>query len=131
MKLSELFEQMPKVVIDGKEYELVFGTRAKIQTKLDYVTDERIQAVIYSMFNGIAIDDLLNMLYACLLNSKAFNSKEELLDKIDLATPEDLRIYADSVMGAWTKASLTKEQIEKIEVLNAQSQSKKKIETMP
>lgn len=138
MKLTELFPQGRKVEIQGKEYELVFSTRAVLQLERDYpdktiegkeiTTDNQIAALIKRSMSkqGIKASDLVNFLYACLLNTKSFSDKEKLIDVIE---PLHFTSYADAIVYAYLQKQLTPEQIEKLEVMAQSGDSKKKPES--
>jgi len=129
MKLSELFPVEPKITIEGKEYELVYNTRAVLRLERDYPditvdgktieTPTRVNKVIESMLTGVKAADLINVLHAML--AKEFPSKEDFIDMLDLKRFDD---YCSAAFVAITNARLTEEQIDKLEVLAAQAKKK-------
>lgn len=132
MKLSELFPQGPKVIIQGKEYELKFSTRAVLQFEMDYpdtviddkkvTTQQQTAKVLGSVLSGIKAADLIDVLYASLLHTKAFKDKDSLIDAMD---PKDFGSYADAVFNAYFLSNATPEQLEKLEVMSQTNGAKK------
>lgn len=139
MKLTELFPDMPKVILNGKEYEIIFNTRSMLQLEVDYpdkihegkeiTSPELILNALNSAFSMMKTTDLINLLHAGLIHTKEFN-KEMLADAIQ---PCYFPVYMDHIVLAYQLSKSTPEQIEKMEVMSAASGSKKKIvqEIMP
>lgn len=126
MKLSELFPDMPKVIIGGAEYEVKFGTRSIIQLENDYPEPDELSSILKNVLTGIKAVDLINVLFAGLLNTKAFKEKEALIDAVE---PRDFTDYADAILAAYMRSSVSPEQIEKLEVLAADAKKKAEIGT--
>lgn len=134
MKLSELFPDMPSIVLNGKQYELIYNTRAMLQLEKDYpdqIIDDkeinsadRILKILNSMFTGMKTTDLVNFLHAGLLHTKAF-SKESLIDAM---STHYFNIYIENIFTAYTLSKSTPEQKEKMEVMAAANGSKKKMD---
>lgn len=133
MELSELFPKMPKVTIGGVDYEVKFGTRSVIQLESDYPAKDEVRQVLQSMLTGAKASDLVNVLFAGLLGNKklsgenAFKDKEVLIDAIE---PKDFNSYADAIMAAYMRSSVSQEQLEKLEVLALGAKKKAEPETM-
>jgi hypothetical protein len=127
MKLSELFPDMPKVVIDGVEYEVKFGTRAVLQVENDYPTPDEVKNVLQTLLTGVKASDLINLLFAGLLNTKAFKDKDSLIDAIE---PKDFTAYADAILAAYTQSVVNQEQLDKLEVLSLNAKKKADPETI-
>jgi len=128
MKLSELFPAMPKVTISGIEYEIKFNTRAVLQLEKDYPNQEELANVMKSVISGIKVSDLINVLFAGLLHTKGFKDKDSLIDAIE---PINFNSYADAILSAYMLSSVSPEQLEKLEVLSADSKKKAEPETLP
>lgn len=137
MKLSELFPRRAKIEIQGKEYELRFNTRAILQLERDY-PDKKVAAdgeereissalqvaeIVGAALHGkMKTSDMVNLLYAELLHTKVFPSKETLIDAIE---PKDFSRYVDGIVYAHITAQLAREQVEKLEVLAEANGAKK------
>jgi hypothetical protein len=133
MKLTELFPEAVKVKILDKEYSVVFGTRALIQLERDY-PDEKKRAGLLRILPDKKEEnpqmqlkiggtvDLVNLLYAGLLHTKAFPDKDLLIDAIE---PRDYPDYINAIFSAFINSQATPEQLEKMEVLAESSKSKK------
>lgn len=127
MKLSELFPAMPKVTISDVEYEIKLNTRAVLQLEKDYPNQEELTNVMKSVFSGIKVSDLINVLFAGLLHTKGFKDKDSLIDAIE---PINFNSYADAILSAYILSSVSQEQLEKLEVLSAESKKKEEPETL-
>ena len=89
MKITELFPELPAVILNGVEYDLKFSTRAMLQLEIDYpdqvvadvvaTSQERIMTALNSGFTRMKTVDLVNLLYAGLVHTKSFK-KETLID---------------------------------------------------
>lgn len=123
MKLSELFPELVKIQIQGKEYEVKFGTRAVLQLERDYPDPAQMLKALQSTVTGMKAADLINFLFAGLLHTKAFPDKEILIDAIE---PQDLSAYAEAIVAAYMQSKATPEQLEKLEVMAEVSEVKKK-----
>lgn len=134
MNLSELFPQGAKVQIQGKEYELKFSTRTLLQLEKDYpekdevTTQEQIADLVKKALStkGLKASDLVNLLFAVLLHTKDFSSKEVLIDAIE---PKDFSDYVDAIIIAYMQSKPTSEQLEKLEVMSQTGDTKKKTES--
>lgn len=141
MKLSELFPKGAKVTIQGQEYELRFNTRAILQLEYDYpdkelsdgekektITSQRqiSDVIAKALGGGMRTADLVNLLYADLLHTKAFPNKDSIIDAIE---PCDFAQYADAIFYSYMQAQRTPEQIEKLEIMSAASKKKPADET--
>lgn len=122
MKLSELFPELVKVKIQGIEYELKFGTRAVIQLERDYQEPDKLADAFQSTFAGMKAVDLINFLYAGLLQTKVFTDKEMIIEAIE---PKDFAAYSDAIVSAYIRSRATPEQLEKLEVMNEANGTKK------
>lgn len=123
-----MFPEMPKVKIGGKEYELKFNTRSVIQLEKDYPNPDEIRNILKNILTGIKAIDLINLLFAGLLNTKSFKDKEVLIDIIE---PRDFNDYADAILAAYMRSCVSPEQIEKLEVLAVGAKKKAEAETSP
>lgn len=131
MKLAELFPDLIKIKIQGKEYELKYGTRALLQMEKDYPDRKEREKLITMSFADdsdrpqIVIGsttDLINLLHAGLLHTKAFSDKEVLTDAIE---PRDFNDYVNAVFAAFMQARATPEQLEKLQVMAEANGAKK------
>ena len=132
MKLSELFPEMVKITIAGREHKLKFGTRATLQLETDYPDEkERAGLIVAEAVDGEgrpmmrirSTNDLVNMLFAGLLHEKSFASKDELIDAIE---PVDFGDYINAIFAALMMARATPEQLEKLQVMAESGSAKKK-----
>ena len=131
MKLTELFPVDSKITLGGKEYELIYNTRAVLQLERDYpdIKDgdkvieapQRINKITASMLTGVSATDLINVLFALLLSSKAFLNKDALVDLLEISKFDE---YCSAAWVAIVNARITDEQREKLEVLAAQAKKK-------
>ena len=129
MKLSELFPVEPKITLAGKDYALIYNTRAVLRLEREYPditvegktveTPQRINKVIESMLTGVKASDLINVMHAMLATE--IPSKDDLIDILDLKKFDE---YCSAAFVAITNARLTEEQIEKLEVLASQAKKK-------
>ena len=122
MRLSELFPKKALITLQGNEYEVKITTRAALQLEHDYDSQEKIQQVFASALSNMKTSDLVNVLYAGLLHTKAFHTKEYLLDVMDV---KDHSTYIDAIINACVNAAPLAEQLEKMEVIAATSKVKK------
>ena len=132
MKLTDLFPNLPKIILNNTEYELKYATRAMLQLEIDYpsqvvgdqeiTSQERILTVLNSAFTQMKTIDLVNLLYAGLIHTGSFK-KETLVDAMQ---PYDFNTYMGHIVSAWRLCKATPEQLEKMEVMAAASKSKKK-----
>lgn len=133
MKLTELFPDVPQLTLEGKDYELKYAMRAILQLAKDYpekmvndkkiTTNEQIVDVLNSGITGMKPEDMVNMLYAGLIYTKAFKTKDELIDVMEPCYFSD---YISNILLAYRVSQMTPEQREKMEVMAATSKSKKK-----
>lgn len=138
MKLSELFPEAVKVKIQGVEYAVKFGTRALIQMEQDY-PDEKERASLLKagapkkkgkedvpqmMIEIRSTADMVNLLYAGLLHTKAFPDKDILMDAIE---PRDYPGYINAIFSAFVQSKATPEQLEKMQVMAEVNGSKKNV----
>ena len=132
MKLSELFPVEPKINLGGKDYELIYNTRAVLQLERDYpdITDgdrviesspHRIAVITGSLLTSVKATDIINLVYAMLLHTKEFPNKDVLIDLLDVGSFDD---YCSAAFVAIVNAKITDEQREKLEVLAAQAKKK-------
>ncbi len=134
MKLTELFPDMPKVILNDKEYEVIFNTRSMRQLEYDYpdkmqdgkeiTSPELILNALNSAFGMMKTTDLINLLHAGLIHTNQFN-KETLVDAMQ---PCYFPVYMDHIILAYQLSKSTPEQLEKMEVMSAVNGSKKKME---
>jgi len=134
MKITELFPELPAVMLNSKEYELKFATRAILQLEIEYpdqaieggiiTSQERILNALNSGFTRMKTADLVNLLHAGLAHTKAFN-KETLIDAMQ---PYDFPLYINHIITAYQLSKSTPEQLEKMEVMAQANKSKKKME---
>ncbi|EIW20711.1 MULTISPECIES: hypothetical protein [Pelosinus] len=134
MKLTELFPDMPKVILNGKEYEVIFNTRSMRQLEFDYpdkiqdgkeiTSPELILNALNSAFGMMKTTDLINLLHAGLIHTNQFN-KETLVDAMQ---PCFFPVYMDHIILAYQLSKSTPEQLEKMEVMSAVNGSKKKMD---
>ena len=134
MKLTELFPDLPSVVLNAVEYEVKYATRATLQLEKDYpdqtiedkeiTSQERILTALNSGFTKMKTIDLVNLLYAGLTHTKTF-SKETLIDSMQ---PRDFQLYINHIITAYQLSKSTPEQLEKMEIMAQQNKSKKKAE---
>ena len=131
MKLTELFPQLIKIKIQENEYPLKFGTRAVIQMEHDYPDEKerasllKIQQVDKDAQPVVKVrstEDLVNLLYAALLHTRAFPDKDSVIDTIE---PPDYGDYINAIFAAFMQARATPEQLEKLQVMTELSDSKK------
>ncbi len=132
MKLSELFPRKATITIQGQEYEVKINTRASLQLEYDYpdkvvdgkeVTSQaQIQKVFASALSNMKTVDLVNVLFAGLLHTKAFRTKDNLVDAMDIA---EHATYIDAIINACVNASPLPEQLEKLDIMAATSKVKK------
>lgn len=134
MRLDDLFPEMPQLILNGIKQEVKFTTRSLLQLERDYpdqtidskeiTSQERIIAALNSGFTMMKTTDLVNLLYAGLINNGTFN-KETLIDAMQLC---DFPIYIDHIITAYQLSKSTPEQLEKMEVMAAANKSKKKMD---
>lgn len=133
MKLTELFPELIKINIQDKQYELKFNTRAILQMEQDYPDAKEREKLI--LMDGTdkkgnplieirSTSDLINLLYAGLLHTKAFTDKDTLTDAIE---PVHFGAYTNAVFAAFMQARLTPEQMEKLEVMSEANPKKNKV----
>jgi Phage protein. len=142
MKLSELFPDGTKIIIQGKEHEVKISTRSLLQFEKDYpenmvindgvecvvTTQEQIATLINKAISekGLKVSALINLLYAALLHTKEYPTKESLIEVIE---PKDFSDYVDAIVLAYIQSQPTTEQIEKLEVMSQAGDTKKKAES--
>jgi len=134
MTLDELFPEMPILTLNGTKQELKFTTRSLLQLEKDYPdqtvngkeisSQERIITALNSGFSMMKTTDLVNLLYAGLINNGTFN-EETLVDAMQVC---DFPVYIDHIITAYQLSKSTPEQLEKMEVMAAANKSKKKME---
>ena len=134
MKITELFPELPKIILNSTEHELKYSTRAMLQLEIDYpdqtiedkeiTSQERIMTALNSGFTKMKTTDLVNLLYAGLIHTGSFK-KETLIDAMQ---PYDFPTYIDHILTAYQLSKSTPEQLEKMEVMATTSKSKKKAE---
>ncbi|MBU2703688.1 hypothetical protein Ga0466249_004836 [Sporomusaceae bacterium BoRhaA] len=136
MKLSELFPEAVKVKIQGIQYGIKFGTRALIQMEQDYPDEKERVSLLKAgapkkkgkedapqmMIKIRSTADMVNMLYAGLLHTKAFPDKDDLIDAIE---PHDYPDYINAIFSASVQSKATPEQLEKMQVMSEVNGSKK------
>jgi len=134
MDLVTLFPEMPQLTLNGIKQEVKFTTRSLLQLERDYpdqtidgkeiTSQERIMTALNSGFTMMKTHDLVNLLYAGLINNGTFN-KETLVDAMQVC---DFPIYIEHIITAYQLSKSTPEQLEKMEVMAAANKSKKKME---
>lgn len=126
MKLTELFPEMPTVTIGDIKYEVKFNTRAILQLEKDYPNPGDLGEVLKTITTGMKVSDLVNVLFAGLLHTKVFKDKDAVIDVIE---PREFNNYADAILAAYMRSSMSAEQLEKLEVLSQGSKKKAEPET--
>jgi hypothetical protein len=132
MDLNELFPQNSKITLNGQEYELKYNTRAKLEFESIYGNESKVLAALQAALPanltnentalGMKTSDLVNILYGCLIGAKNKIDKDTLIDSMKVT---DYPEYLDSIFYAFSVARLTDEQVEQLQIMNMQSDSKK------
>lgn len=132
MKLSELFPKNAIITLQGQEYEVKINTRATLQLEHDYPdkvvegkevsSQTQLQRVFASALSNMKSIDMVNVLFAGLLHTKAFKTKDELIDAMEI---HDHELYTGAIISACVNSTLTPEQLEKLEVMQVTSKAKK------
>ena len=119
MKLTELFPDNPKIKLNDKEYKLKFNTRAMFDLEKNYDEPEK----ILNIANGFKWNDIINFIHAGLQGIKVNMNKEEILDSLDV---KKFNEYKTILLASFCNSLLTKEQIDKLEVIAEQAKDNKK-----
>ena len=131
MKLSELMGKPQIVKIDNKDYEIKYNTRALLELEEYPVGNPILMLQIFANPTGMTVRQIINFLYAGLIGG---GNKEITRDYlIDNILPTEYSIYLPCIVDAYASSTLTKEQMDQLEVLaeTAMDRTKKKFdETM-